>query len=114
MGLKGLARKTVGAIAAACSRDSDLRSRVQADPKLALAEEGMELPFDEVKVVEDTPETMHVPLTAPGSEMSDEQMETVVGGLHSSVTGMQRQQMLGSMVMLGQMSLEEARRQGFQ
>ena len=81
MSLKDLARKTVGAIAAACSRDSDLRSRVQADPKSALAEEGVELPFDEVKVVEDTPETTHVPLTAPGSEMSDEQMEAVVGGV---------------------------------
>ena len=80
MSLKDLARKTVGAIAAACSRDSDLRSRVQADPKSALAEEGVALPFDEVKVVEDTPETTHVPLTAPGSEMSDEQMEAVVGG----------------------------------
>ena len=80
MGLKDLARKTVGAITAACSRDSDLRSRVKADPKSALSEEGVELPFDDVKVVEDTPEITHVPLTAPGSEMSDKQMEAVVGG----------------------------------
>ena len=82
MGLKGLAKKTVGAISAACSRDSDLRSRVKADPKSVLAEEGVDLPFDDVKVVEDTPETTHVALTAPGAEISDEQMEAVIGGVN--------------------------------
>ena len=58
----------------------ELRARVKADPKAALAEEGVDLPFDEARVVEDTPETTHIALTDPNAELSDEQMETVVGG----------------------------------
>ena len=80
MGLRNLLRTTVGTVVDACTRNPELRARVKADPKAALAEEGMDLPFDEVKAVEDTPETTHVVLTDPNAEMSDEQMETVVGG----------------------------------
>ena len=76
-----LARQTVWAIMDACSRDPELRSRVMADPKAALAEEGVDLPFDKVEAVEDTPETTHVALTDPNAELSDEQMEAVVGGI---------------------------------
>ena len=80
MSLTDLTRQTVRAIVDACSRDPELRSRVMADPKAALAEEGVDLPFDKVRAVEDTPETTHVALTDPNAELSDEQMETVVGG----------------------------------
>ena len=76
-----LARQTMWAIMDACARDPELRSRVMADPKAALAEEGVDLPFDKVEAVEDTPETTHVALTDPNAELSDEQMEAVVGGL---------------------------------
>ena len=79
--LRDLAMKTVRAVVDACSRDPELRSRVMADPKAALAEEGVELPFDKVEAVEDTPETTHVALTDPNAELSDEQMETIVGGV---------------------------------
>ena len=79
--LRDLAMKTVRAVVDACSRDPELRSRVMADPKAALAEEGVELPFDKVEAVEDTPETTHVALTDPNAELSDEQMEAVVGGI---------------------------------
>ena len=82
MSLTDLARQTVRAIVDACARDPELRSRVMADPKAALAEEGVELPFDKVEAVEDTPETTHVALTDPNAELSDEQMETVVGGIN--------------------------------
>ena len=34
-----------------------------------------------MKVVEDTPETTHIVLTDPNVELSDEQLETAVGGL---------------------------------
>ncbi len=81
MVLRDLAMKTVRAVVDACSRDPELRSRVMADPKAALAEEGVELPFEKVEAVEDTPETTHVALTDPNAELSDEQMETVVGGI---------------------------------
>ncbi len=81
MSLADLARQTVRAIVDACSRDPELRSRVMADPKAALAEEGVDLPFDKVEAVEDTPETTHVALTDPNADLSDEQMEAVVGGL---------------------------------
>ena len=80
MGLRNLLRTTVGTVVDACTRNPELRARVKADPKAALAEEGMDLPFDEARVVEDTPETTHVALTDPNAELSDEQMETVVGG----------------------------------
>ncbi len=80
MSLADLARQTLRTIVDACSRDPELRSRVMADPKAALAEEGVELPFDKVEAVEDTPETTHVALTDPNAELSDEQMDTVVGG----------------------------------
>ena len=80
MSLTDLARQTVRAIVDACSRDPELRSRVMADPKAALAEEGVDLPFDKVEAVEDTPETTHVALTDPNADLSDEQMEAVVGG----------------------------------
>ena len=79
--LRDLAMKTVRAVVDACSRDPELRSRVMADPKAALAEEGVELPFDKVEAIEDTPETTHVALTDPNAELSDEQMEAVVGGI---------------------------------
>ena len=81
MSLTDLARQTVRAIVDACARDPELRSRVMADPKAALAEEGVTLPFDKVEAVEDTPETTHVALTDPNAELSDEQMEAVVGGI---------------------------------
>ena len=80
MSLTDLARQTVRAIVDACARDPELRSRVMADPKAALAEEGVDLPFDKVEAVEDTPEITHVALTDPNAELSDEQMEAVVGG----------------------------------
>ena len=81
MGLRNLLRTTVATVVDACSRNPELRARVKADPKAALADEGVDLPFDEARVVEDTPETTHVVLTDPNAEMSDEQMETVVGGV---------------------------------
>ena len=80
MGLRNLLRTTVGTVVDACSRNPELRARVKADPKATLADEGMDLPFDEARVVEDTPETTHIALTDPNAELSDEQMETVVGG----------------------------------
>ena len=84
MGLRNLLRTTVGTVVDACTRNPELRARVKADPKAALAEEGMDLPFDEVKAVEDTPETTHVVLTDPNAELSDKQMETVVGGISAA------------------------------
>ena len=81
MSLGDLLREKLRSVVAACARDPELRARVKADPKAALAEEGVDLPFDEVQAVEDTPETTHIALTAPNAELSDEQMKTVVGGV---------------------------------
>ena len=75
MGLRNLLRTTVGTVVDACTRNPELRARVKADPKAALAEEGVDLPFDEARAVDDTPGTAHVALTAPNAELSDEQME---------------------------------------
>ena len=57
MSLADLARQTVRAIVDACSRDPELRSRVMADPKAALAEEGVELPFDRRSRIPPRPRT---------------------------------------------------------
>ena len=92
MSLADLARQTVRAIMDACSRDPELRARVMADPKAALAEEGVDLPFDKVEAVEDTPETTHVVLTDTSAEPSDEQMDTVIGGLSWGGGGIPDQQ----------------------
>ena len=81
MSLGDLLREKLRSVVSACARDPELRARVKADPKTALAEEGVDLPFDEARVVEDTPETTHIALTAPNAELSDEQMETAVGGV---------------------------------
>ena len=81
MSLTDLARQTMRAIMEACSRNPGMGARVKADPKAAPAEEGVDLPFDKVEAVEDTPETTHVALTDPNAELSDEQMEAVVGGV---------------------------------
>ena len=87
MSLGDLLREKLRSVVAARARDPESRARVKADPKAALAEEGVDLPFDEARAVEDTPETMHVVLTDPNAELSDEQMETVVGGTGSPFTG---------------------------
>ena len=73
--------KALEAVVRAWRTDPEFRAKAEANPKAALAEKGLDLPFDEVKVVEDTPETTHVALTDPDAELSDEQMETVVGGI---------------------------------
>ena len=72
--------KALEAVARAWRNDPEFRAKAQANPKAALAEKGLDLPFDEVKVVEDTPETTHIVLTDPNTELSDEQLETAVGG----------------------------------
>ncbi len=98
MSLADLARQTLLTIMDACARDPELRSRVMADPKAALTEEGMDLPFDKVEAVEDTPETTHVVLTDPNAELSDEQMEMIVGGTGWWGAMMERRRQFNAMV----------------
>ena len=81
MSKRNMNGKALEAFASAWRTDPEFRAKAEADLKAALAEKGLDLPFDEVKVVEDTPETTHIVLTDPNVELSDEQLETAVGGL---------------------------------
>ena len=87
MSLTDLARKTLRAIMDACARNPVMGARVKADPKAAPAEEGVNLPFDEVEAVEDTPETVHIALAGLSAEPSDGQVDTIVGGESTVVWG---------------------------
>ena len=59
------------------------RQRVLTDPSSVLRERGIELPAGvQVRVVEDTDETIHLVLPPPPGELSDEQLDELAGGLH--------------------------------
>ncbi len=66
--------------------DADYKARLLDNPHSALAEAGVEIPAGtNVKVVENTADTHHLVLPlAPGnaSELSDEDMEKLAGGLY--------------------------------
>ncbi len=67
--------------------DPDFRTRIEHDPKAALAAKGIDLPCDEVRVAVDTPQTCHIvfppdPNAIPNATLSDEALEAVAGGRH--------------------------------
>ena len=73
------------AVAKAWDEDPAYRARMEADPKAALAAEGVHIDADEVRVVVDTDEVVHLALPPdPNSDLVDEGIENVSGGLFSS------------------------------
>ena len=61
--------------------DAAWRARVEADPKAALAEKGVDMSgVDEVRVAVDTPETVHVVFPDGSAPLSDDALERAVGG----------------------------------
>ena len=64
--------------------DAAWRARVEADPKAALAEKGVDMSgVDEVRVAVDTPETTHVVFPAPEAPLPDGELKRVVGGTNA-------------------------------
>ena len=69
------------AVTRAWREDPEYRARMQADPKAALAEEGVHIQADDVRVVVDTDEVRHLVMPSdPNAELSDEELVTLSGG----------------------------------
>ena len=68
----------------ACWKDDALKARFMADPKVVLAERGLEVPAGmDVTVVENNDNTIHItmPMAPTGhSELSDEDLSHAAGG----------------------------------
>ena len=69
---------------AACWKDDALKQRFMSDPKVVLAEHGMDVPEGmNVKVVENVDNTVHItlPLAPEGhQELSDAELSAAAGG----------------------------------
>ena len=77
-------KNTLAALFAACWKDEALKARFLADPKVVLAEHGLEVPDGvEVTVVENTDDRVHITLPAPPADhgdLSDEALGQAAGG----------------------------------
>jgi hypothetical protein len=61
--------------------DDTFKQRLLADPATVLREQGLTPPADkQLRIVEDTAETVHVVLPARPAELSDEDLDRVAGG----------------------------------
>ena len=82
MGIGNMTRNALGAVASAWRKDKEFRARVEADPKAALAEKGVDVPAEDVRVAVDKEDNLHVVVpTDPNGEMSDEELKMVSGGI---------------------------------
>ena len=77
-------RNQLADLFAACWKDEALKQRFMADPKTVLAEYGMDVPDEmDVKVVENTDNTVHITMPAPPSghqDLSDVELSNAAGG----------------------------------
>ena len=70
-------------------RDPEYRARMEANPRKALAEQGMEFPESvEVRLVVNDADTLHFVFPPdPNEPLRDEALSTVSGGVEASSTG---------------------------
>jgi len=68
---------------AACWKDEALKQRFMSDPRVVLAEYGIDVPDGmDVNVVENTDNTVHITLPMkPSDELSDDELSDAAGGL---------------------------------
>ena len=93
MGIGNMTKNALGAVASAWRKDKDFRARVEADPKAALAEKGVDVPAEDVRVAVDKEDNLHVVVpTDPNGEMSDEELKMVSGGIGGRPRWMSEQQ----------------------
>lgn len=74
---------SIDAFANSWRDDPGFRARIDANPRTALAEWGLDMPAGAVsaRVVEDTPEVLHVVFPPPpGVVLSDAELDGVAGG----------------------------------
>lgn len=75
-------RHAFDAVLQAWSEDADYRARVEANPKAALAEKGLDLTAGDVRVAVNAPGVFHVVFpSAPNGALPDGALEGVVGGI---------------------------------
>ena len=91
-------RNQLADLFAACWKDDALKARFMADPKAVLAERGIDMPDNiDVKVVENSDNTVHITLPVPPDghhELSMEELSHAAGGTTQSIT----QQMMNDLV----------------
>ena len=74
--------KRYGQVVARAWRDEAFKQRLLADPAGVLREHGIAVPAgQQVRVVEDTDQQVHLPLPAKPGNLSDEQLDQVAGGM---------------------------------
>jgi len=81
--------KLSGQVLAKAWADEEFKARLLADPAAVLREEGLPIPQGiEVRAVENTDTVMYLTIPPkPGEELSDEQLNQVVGGDTASTAG---------------------------
>ena len=71
-----------GQVVARAWRDEAVKQRLLSDPAGVLREEGIEVPAgQQVRLVENTDQVMHLVLPQQPRDLSDEQLDQVAGGL---------------------------------
>ena len=71
-----------GQVVARAWREPTYKQRLMAEPAAVLREAGIELPAgQQVRVVENTDQVVHLVLPQQPRELSDEQLEQVAGGM---------------------------------
>jgi len=75
-------QKSYGKVVAKAWADPDFKTKLLADPKTVLKENGLEFPQDvEILVVENTDKIVHLILPPePAEQLSEEELEKVAGG----------------------------------
>jgi len=72
-----------GQIVAQAWSDDSFKQRLLADPAAVMAEQGLTAPTGkQLRIVEDTADTVHVVLRAKPDELSDDELDQAAGGAY--------------------------------
>ena len=76
-------QRSWGQVVAQAWSDDSYKQRLLADPAAALRREVSRRPLDkQIRIVEDTADTVHVVLPAKPTELSDEELDQAAGGAY--------------------------------
>ena len=75
-------QQTWGQVVAQAWSDGSYKQRLLTEPAAVMAERGLTPPTGkQIRIVEDTADTVHVVLPARPSELTDEQLDQAAGGV---------------------------------